>query len=118
MHAKYEPYLTKHVVRRSAHRQQQRRRQTNQDCIGSQPTFCREPKTTAKMAVEQSMAEALMQAATEAAKAAFMAIREEDNMVNNARPVHKVPRSGGPMLKQPTFQLKAADIDQNCTIFK
>ena len=50
MHAKYEPYLAKHVVRRSAHRRRQRRRrrrrrrQTNQDCIGSRPTFCREPK--------------------------------------------------------------------------
>ena len=50
MHAKYEPYLAKHVVRRSAHRRRQRRRrrrQTNQDCIGSRPTFCREPKTIA-----------------------------------------------------------------------
>ena len=49
MHAKYEPYLAKHVVRRSAHRQQWRRRgqrQTNHDCIGSRPTFCREPKRT------------------------------------------------------------------------
>ena len=44
MHAKYEPYLAKHVVRRSAHRRQ-RRRQTNHDCIGSRPTLCREPKS-------------------------------------------------------------------------
>ena len=34
----------------------------------------------------------------EAAKAAIMAVREADNPVNNARPLHAMPRSGGPAL--------------------
>ena len=47
----------------------------------------------AKMAPEQ-MTQAIMQAVTEVAKAAIMAVREADNLVNNAKPVHAVPRSG------------------------
>ena len=36
-------------------------------------------KSIAKMTAEQSMAQAIMQAAIEAAKAAIMAVREADN---------------------------------------
>ena len=43
--------------------------------------------------------QAVMQAVIKAAKVAIMAIREADNLVNNAWPVHTAPRSGGPALK-------------------
>ena len=38
-----------------------------------------------------------------------MALREVDNLVKNAIPVHAAPRSGGSALKQSTFDWKAAD---------
>ena len=60
------------------------------------------------MEAEQSMTQAIIQTRIESAKAAIMAVREVDNLVNNASPVHTAPRSGGPMLKQPTFDWKVA----------
>ena len=41
-----------------------------------------------------------MQAATEAVKAAIMTRREADYPVNNARPIHTMPWSGSPVLRQ------------------
>ena len=38
-----------------------------------------------------------------------MAIREGDSPVSNVTPVHAVPSSGSPALKQPAFELKAKD---------
>ena len=43
-----------------------------------------------------------------AAKAAIMAVREVDNLVNNARPIHTMPRSGSPVLREPMFDWKVA----------
>ena len=51
-------------------------------------------KTTAKMATEQSMTCAIMQVPIKATKAGIMVLREADIPLNNARPVHAVPRSG------------------------
>ena len=61
------------------------------------------------MAAEQIMTHAILQAAIGATKAAIMAITEVDNQMKNTRPVHPMEKSGGPALKQPTFDLKAAD---------
>ena len=61
------------------------------------------------MAAEQSMTEAIMQAAIKATKETIMATREAENPVNNARPVHTAPRSGGLASNQSTFDWKAAD---------
>ena len=33
-----------------------------------------------------------------------MAVKETDNPVNNARPIHATPRLGSPALRQPTFE--------------
>ena len=50
------------------------------------------------MESEQSTAQAIMQAVIEATKAAIMVAREADNLVCSARPIHTMPRSGGPLL--------------------
>ena len=39
-------------------------------------------------------------------QAIIMAVRDADNMTNNARPIHTTPRFGGPTLKQLTFDWK------------
>ena len=59
------------------------------------------------MAAEQSMKQAMMQAAIEATKAGIMAVRETYNLVSNARPMHTTPRLGDPTSKQPVFDWKA-----------
>ena len=51
----------------------------------------------------------MMPVAIKAVKAAIMAIRGVENTVNNARPMHTMPRLIGPVLKQPTFAWKATD---------
>ena len=56
-------------------------------------------KTITKLAAEQSMTQAIMQAVIKVTKVAIMAVREAENLVNNTRPVHTVPRSGSPVLK-------------------
>ena len=38
-----------------------------------------------------------------------MVVRKADNPVNNARPIHARPGSGGPVLRQITFDWKVAD---------
>ena len=53
------------------------------------------------------MMQAITQTAIQAAKAAKIAVSEADNSVNTARPVQVMPRMGGPVLKQPTFDWKA-----------
>ena len=58
------------------------------------------------MATEESLVEAVMQAAGKAAKVAIMMVREADNLVKNARPIHIIPRSSGKVLRQPMFDLK------------
>ena len=50
-----------------------------------------------------------MQTTIQAAKAAIMMVREAENPINGARPVHTMPRSGNPVLRQPTLDWKAAD---------
>ena len=50
-----------------------------------------------------------MKAVTEVAQVAIMAVREADNLVNNARSVHAASRSGSPALKHCTFSWKAGD---------
>ena len=45
------------------------------------------------------MTQVIMQVVIEATKAVLMAIGVADNLVNNDRPVHAVPRPGGPALK-------------------
>ena len=64
------------------------------------------------MAVKQSMMWAVTQAAMETAKAAIMAVKEEENSVNTVRPMHIIPRTSGPTLKEPTFNWKAANKSQ------
>ena len=70
------------------------------------------------MAAEQSMAWAIMQVTTEATKVAIMAVRVADNPVTSARPVHTMPRSGGLALRQPMFDLKAAEKYQELCNFE
>ena len=48
-----------------------------------------------KMAIEQTMKQAIIQAPIKATKGAIMTVREADYLVNNARPVNTMPRSGG-----------------------
>ena len=43
---------------------------------------------------------------------------EVDNLINNARPVHAVPRWGGPELKLPTFDWKVAEKYQELCNFE
>ena len=45
----------------------------------------------------------------EAMKVAIMAVRNADNLVNNPRPRHRMPRSSSPVLSQSTFDWKATD---------
>ena len=61
------------------------------------------------MAAEQAMTQTLTQAVTEATKAVIMAVRDADDLVNAARPVQTIPRTGSPVLKQPTFIGKVND---------
>ena len=68
------------------------------------------------MAADQGMT--VMQAVIKAAKAAMMAVREAENLVNNAIPMHTLPRSGIPALRQTTFYLKVADKYQDLCSFK
>ena len=55
------------------------------------------------MAAEQSMTEAIMQAAIEGAKVAILTDREANNPINNARPIYAAPRLGDPTVKEPIF---------------
>ena len=50
-----------------------------------------------------------MQAVIKATKAAIIAVTEAVNPVKNARPVHAMPRAGGPELRQLTLDWKATD---------
>ena len=61
------------------------------------------------MAAEQSMTQAIIQEAIKGTKAAIIAVGEIDSSVNNARPVYAIIRSGGPTLKEATFDLRPAD---------
>ena len=51
-------------------------------------------ETQRNKAAEKSMTQAIMQAALEVTKTDIMAIREVHSLVNNASPLHTVPRSG------------------------
>ena len=57
------------------------------------------------MKIEQSMTEAIMQAAIKVIKAAIMAVREVDDPVRNARSIHTAPRMGSPVLRM-SFEWK------------
>ena len=61
------------------------------------------------MSVEQNMMQTIMQVTIEAAKAAIMAVREaRSRQCSKCFQISKVmPRKGGLVLKQPTFNLKA-----------
>ena len=61
------------------------------------------------MASEQIITHVAMQAGIEAAKAAIMAVREADNPVNNARPIHRMARSISSVVRQLTFDWKVAE---------
>ena len=52
-----------------------------------------------KIASEQNIAQAIIQAGIEATKAAIMVVREADNMINNARSIHTMPTSVWPNAK-------------------
>ena len=51
------------------------------------------------MAAEQTMNHMIMQAATETAKVVKMEVRDVANLINNARPVHAMPRQSGTTLR-------------------
>ena len=70
------------------------------------------------MVAEQSMIQAIKQAANEAIKEALMVVREADNPVNNARPICTTPRSGGPNLKHPIFDWRATNKDHEVCNFE
>ena len=55
------------------------------------------------------MMQVIIKAAIRATKAAIMAVGVADNPDNNARPIHSMPRSGVPVLRQSTFDGKVAD---------
>ena len=48
----------------------------------------------------------MMHTITQAAKAAMMAVKEEENSVKSSRSVQVIPITGRPALKQPTFDWK------------
>ena len=51
------------------------------------------------MAAEQSMMQKIKESVIKTIKAVLMTVRDAENPVNNARPVHTAPRSGEPALK-------------------
>ena len=59
-----------------------------------------------------------MQAAIEATKAEIMAIREADNPVNSARPIHTTARLDSLAWRQPTFYWKMRDKYQELCNFE
>ena len=56
------------------------------------------------MATEQSITQVIT--VIQAVKEAVMVVNEVQNPVNNARPIHSMPRSGSHVLRQPTFDWK------------
>ena len=56
--------------------------------------------------------------ATRAAQVAMMAVREADNLGNNDRPLHTIPRSSDPEKSQQTFDWKATDKYQELCYFE
>ena len=61
------------------------------------------------MASEHSMTHTIMQAVTEAAKAAITAVSEAETPANTKRPAPAIPKIGGPVLKHPVFYWKSLD---------
>ena len=66
---------------------------------------------------EQSITQVITQEVIEATKAAIMAVREADNPVDNARPIHTMPRSGMPVLQQPMFDHAVKKQEQKNSAF-
>ena len=62
-----------------------------------------------RMATKQNMMQAITQTAIQAGKAAIMAVKEIENPVNATRLVQIMPKTGGPTLKQQTFNCKVAN---------
>ena len=62
-----------------------------------------------KVAFEQSMMQAITQAAIEAAKATILAVKEEEGPIKSKREIHTAPRLSGSSQKQPTFNWKVVD---------
>ena len=58
------------------------------------------------MASMQNMTQAIMQEATEVAKVAIMAVKEE-NPACMAKPLQIMPKTGGSALKQSHFKLES-----------
>ena len=52
---------------------------------------------------------AISQAVMKAAQVVIMAVREAEIPANTTRPALAMPKTGGPVLKQPTFDWKAID---------
>ena len=95
--------MVSEVKRKKAHIRQTR------ICKSSRLTTGSLIKKQEIMAFEQSLTQTIMQAAMEATKAVLMVVREAETLAGNARPIQKVPRMGGPALKQPTFDWKIPD---------
>ena len=55
---------------------------------------------------EQIMIQVITQAATETTKTVIMAFSEAENLVKVARLILEISRTGGLVLKQPTFNWK------------
>ena len=51
------------------------------------------------MAAEQNMKQVIMHPAKESTRTLVMTVREADNLINTARQVHGMPRTGIPVLK-------------------
>ena len=70
------------------------------------------------MTSEQRMTQAIMQAASEAAKAAVMVVREADNLVKTLRPIHTTSSLGIPALRMPIFYCRATEKYQELCNFE
>ena len=70
------------------------------------------------MITEQSMPQTIMQAEIKVTKAPVIALREADNLVNNARQIHTMPRSGSTVLRQQTFDWNVANKYQDLCNFE
>ena len=70
------------------------------------------------MASDQNMIQAITQVATEAPKAARMAVREAEDPAKSRRPAHAVSRAIGPALRKPIFDWEAQNKYDQLNNFK
>ena len=86
--------------------------------IKIQQTHRRQLETKKKNGSQTQHDAGNIQAATEAAKAAIMAVEEAENPVNSSKPVQGIPRTSGPAQKQPIFDWKVTDKHQEVQNFE